>query len=131
MNDGTWRIKTNMELDNLIQHRNIINYVKCKRMSWFGHIHRKPETSVLEQVGCSVFMLHCAAVYRCVYMEQVGCSVVMLHCAAVYRCVYMEQVGCCVLMLHCAAVYQCLHGASRLFCCCNVQLYIGVFIWSK
>ena len=33
MNDGIWRIKTNMELDNLIQHRNIINYVKSKRMS--------------------------------------------------------------------------------------------------
>ena len=50
MNDGTWRIKTNMELDNLIQHRNIINYVKSKRMSWFGHIHRKPETSVVKKI---------------------------------------------------------------------------------
>ena len=50
MNDGTWRIKTNMELDNLIQHRNVINYVKSKRMSWFGHIHRKPETSVVKKI---------------------------------------------------------------------------------
>ena len=50
MNDGTWRIKTNMELDNLIQHRNIINYVKSKRMSWFGHIHRKPETSIVKKI---------------------------------------------------------------------------------
>jgi len=39
-------------------------------------------------------------------MEQVVCSVVMLHCAAVYRGVNMEQVGCCVVMLHCAAVYR-------------------------
>jgi len=53
----------------------------------------------MEQVGCSVVMLHCAAVYRCVYMEQVGCSV-MLHCAAVYRGVYMKQEGCSVVMLH-------------------------------
>ena len=50
MNDGTWRIKTNMELDNLIQHRNIINDVKSKRMSRFGHIHRKPETSVVKKI---------------------------------------------------------------------------------
>ena len=42
--------------------------------------------------------------YVCVYMEQVGCSVVMLHCAAVYRGVYMEQVGCSVVMLHCASI---------------------------
>jgi hypothetical protein len=33
--DGSWRIKTNIELDELIQHRNIINYVKSQRLSWF------------------------------------------------------------------------------------------------
>jgi hypothetical protein len=27
--DGTWRIKTNNELDKLIRHRNIINYIKA------------------------------------------------------------------------------------------------------
>jgi hypothetical protein len=26
--NGTWRTKTNSELDELIKHRNIINYVK-------------------------------------------------------------------------------------------------------
>jgi len=28
---GNWRIKTNKELDELIKHRNIINYVKAQR----------------------------------------------------------------------------------------------------
>jgi len=37
--DGTWRIKTNDELDKLI-HKNIINYIKAQRLSWFGHLHR-------------------------------------------------------------------------------------------
>ena len=27
--NGIWRIKTNKELDELIKHRNIINYVKA------------------------------------------------------------------------------------------------------
>ena len=27
--DGSWKIKTNMELDKLIQYRNVINYVKA------------------------------------------------------------------------------------------------------
>jgi hypothetical protein len=26
---GTWRIKTNYELDKLIRHKNIINYIKA------------------------------------------------------------------------------------------------------
>jgi hypothetical protein len=35
--NGNWRIKTNKELDELIKHQNIINYVKAQRLSWFGH----------------------------------------------------------------------------------------------
>ena len=31
--NGIWRIKTNKELDELIKHRNIINYVKAQRLS--------------------------------------------------------------------------------------------------
>jgi len=48
--DGSWKIKTNTELDKLIQHRNIINYVKAQRLSWYGHIYRKPETSIIEKI---------------------------------------------------------------------------------
>jgi len=33
----------NEELDELIKHRNIINYVKAQRMSWFGHTNRMPK----------------------------------------------------------------------------------------
>jgi hypothetical protein len=40
--NGNWRIKTNIELDELIKHPNIINYVKAQRLSWFGHINRIP-----------------------------------------------------------------------------------------
>jgi hypothetical protein len=39
--DGTWRIKTNDELYKLIRHKNIINYIKAQRLSWFGHLHRR------------------------------------------------------------------------------------------
>jgi hypothetical protein len=41
--DGTWRIKTNDELGELIRHKNIINHIKAQRLSWFGHLHRMPE----------------------------------------------------------------------------------------
>jgi hypothetical protein len=33
-----WRVKTNEELDKLIKHKNIINYIKAQRLSWFGHV---------------------------------------------------------------------------------------------
>ena len=32
----------------LIKHWNIINYVKAQRLSWFGHINRMPETSIVK-----------------------------------------------------------------------------------
>ena len=34
----TWRIKNNEELDKLIKHENIVNYIKAQRLSWFGHV---------------------------------------------------------------------------------------------
>jgi len=44
-----WRIETNKELDELINHRNT-NYVKAQRNSWFGHTNRMPETSILRKI---------------------------------------------------------------------------------
>ena len=37
-------------IPKLIQHRNVINYVKAQRLSWFGHVHRKPETSIVREI---------------------------------------------------------------------------------
>ena len=48
--DGTWRIKTNDELDDLIRHKNTINYIKAQRLSWFSHLHRTPEGRMVKNV---------------------------------------------------------------------------------
>jgi len=47
---GIWRIKTNKELDELIKHRTIINYGKAQRLSWFEHINRMSETSIVKKI---------------------------------------------------------------------------------
>ena len=47
---GIWSIKTNKELDELHKHRNIINYVKTQRLSWFGHINRMPDASIVKRI---------------------------------------------------------------------------------
>jgi len=44
------RIKTNKELEELINHLSIINYVKAKRLIWFGHINRMPETRIVRKI---------------------------------------------------------------------------------
>jgi len=48
--DGTWRIKSNEELNRLIGNKNIINYMKAQRLAWFGHIHRMPDNSIVKKV---------------------------------------------------------------------------------
>jgi hypothetical protein len=48
--DGTRRIKANDELDKLIRHKNIINYIKAQRLSWFGHLHQMPEERIVKKV---------------------------------------------------------------------------------
>jgi hypothetical protein len=47
--NGIWGIKTN-ELDELIKHRHLINYVKCQKLSWFEHTNRMPETSIVRKI---------------------------------------------------------------------------------
>ena len=45
-----WRVKTNEELDKLIRHKNIINYIKAQRLSWFGHVQRMPGTRTVKKI---------------------------------------------------------------------------------
>jgi len=48
--DGTWRIKSNEELNRLIGNKNIINYIKAHKLTWFGHVHRMPYNSMVKKV---------------------------------------------------------------------------------
>ena len=45
-----WRVKSNEELDKLIKHKNIINYIKAQRLSWFGHVQRMPDTRTVKKI---------------------------------------------------------------------------------
>jgi hypothetical protein len=42
--NGSWRIKTNQELDKLIKHKNVINFARAQRLGWYGHIEIMQET---------------------------------------------------------------------------------------
>ena len=45
-----WRVKTNEELDKPIKHKNIINYIKAQRLSWFGHVQKMPDTRTVKNI---------------------------------------------------------------------------------
>ena len=45
-----WRDKTNEELDKLIKHKSIINYIKAQRLSWFGHVQMMPDTRTVTKI---------------------------------------------------------------------------------
>jgi hypothetical protein len=38
--DGTWRIKTNEELKNLIKKKNIVRFIKSQRLRWAADVIR-------------------------------------------------------------------------------------------
>jgi hypothetical protein len=38
-----WRIKTNEELDDLIQQQNVIRFIKSQRLKWIGQVERMPQ----------------------------------------------------------------------------------------
>ena len=43
-------LKNNEELDKLIKHENIVNYVKAQRLCWFGHVQRLPEAGANKKI---------------------------------------------------------------------------------
>ena len=47
---GTWRIKTNKELDEIIKRKNIINFIRTQRLSWLGHIERMQDTRMVKAI---------------------------------------------------------------------------------
>jgi len=47
--DGTWRIKSNEELNRLTGNKNIINYIKAQRLALFGHVNRMPDNSMVKK----------------------------------------------------------------------------------
>jgi hypothetical protein len=47
--DGTWRVKTKDELDELIRHKNKMNHIKAQRLSWFGHLQQMPEDRMVKK----------------------------------------------------------------------------------
>jgi len=48
--NGSWRIKSNQELDKLIKHKNIINFARVQRLGWYGHIERMQETRMVKAI---------------------------------------------------------------------------------
>jgi len=47
---GEWRQKTNEELENLINHENIVRHIKSMRLSWVGHVERMSDERVVESI---------------------------------------------------------------------------------
>ena len=48
--NGSWRIKTNQELDKLIKHKNIINFARVQKLGWYGYIERMQETRMVKAI---------------------------------------------------------------------------------
>ena len=38
--DGSWRIRINYELNELIENADIVRFIKSRRIAWLGHVMR-------------------------------------------------------------------------------------------
>jgi hypothetical protein len=36
--DGSWRIRMNHELNELIENAEIVRFIKCRRIDWLSHV---------------------------------------------------------------------------------------------
>jgi hypothetical protein len=45
-----WRIRNNEEIDNIIREKDIVRFVKARRISWIGHVERMEESRMPKKV---------------------------------------------------------------------------------
>jgi hypothetical protein len=48
--NGPWRIKTNEELDELIQQQNVIGFIKSQLIKWLGNVERMPQEREITRI---------------------------------------------------------------------------------
>jgi hypothetical protein len=49
--DGTWRRKTNEELEILIKKQNIVRFIKSQRLRWAAHVIRMDKTRTIKKLN--------------------------------------------------------------------------------
>jgi hypothetical protein len=47
---GTWRVKTNEELEILIKRKNIVRFIKSQRLRWAAHVIRMDTRRIVKKV---------------------------------------------------------------------------------
>jgi hypothetical protein len=48
--NGLWKIKTNVEQDDLIQQQNVIRFIKSQQLKWIGHVERMPQEREVKRI---------------------------------------------------------------------------------
>ena len=48
--DGYWGIKTNQEINDILNGQNIIGFIKKQRLSWLGHVERMAEDNIVQKI---------------------------------------------------------------------------------
>jgi len=48
--DGYWRIKSNQEISDILKGKNIIGFIKKKRLNWLGHVERMAEDNNVQKI---------------------------------------------------------------------------------
>ena len=48
--DGSWRIRMNYELNELIGHADIVRFIKSRRITWLGHVMRMDDKGTPKRI---------------------------------------------------------------------------------
>ena len=48
--DGSWRIRTNREMNELTENTDIVRFIKSRRIAWLGHVMRMAEKRTAKRV---------------------------------------------------------------------------------
>jgi len=48
--DGYWRIKTNLEINDILKGQNVTGFIKKQRLNWLGHAERMAGDNIVQKI---------------------------------------------------------------------------------
>jgi hypothetical protein len=45
-----WKIRTNEEIENILENENIVRFIKAQRLRWLGHVVRMGEDRLTKRI---------------------------------------------------------------------------------
>jgi len=93
--DGSWRIRMNYELNELIENADIVRFIKSRRIAWLGHVMRMDDNRTLNPLNPELnpicYLLALLGAHHFLHVSRIRVKLLTFRRLMSYIYIYMEH----------------------------------------